>query len=221
MEIDCQAVIFDMDGLLVDSEPYWRKAEIEVFKTVGLFLTEEDCMKTTGFRFDEVVEYWFHQKPWIMKSVAQVEEEVLKLMENYIKNHSPLMDGADEAIATASNLSKKVAIASSSPLRLIHCVAERLGGIKRFDALVSAEFEPYGKPHPGVYLAAARQLGLRPEKCVAVEDSLNGVIAAKAARMYCVAIPAPHDRSNQKFFLADQIFYSLSEFTAWLRNMPD
>jgi len=197
------AVIFDMDGVLIDSEPWWRKAEIEIFKTVGLSLTDDDCMKTTGCRFDEVVEYWYHRFPWQGKTTEQVATEVIDLMEHHIAYDAPLILGVHEAVHHAATSGAKLAVASSSALRLIKAMATRLQRDGIFDALVSAEFEPYGKPHPAVFLSAAKQLGVKPEKCLVIEDSLFGVVAAKAAKMSCVAIPAMHDRANPKFAIAD------------------
>jgi sugar-phosphatase len=211
-----EALVFDMDGVLIDSEPYWRHAQIEVFKTVGLHLTDEDCMKTTGFRFDEVVEYWFHIRPWSNKSVEEVEREVLDKMEYFILHQAPLMPGVKEVVAQLGNVHYKTAVASSSALRLIKAMEKRLGGLHHFDALVSAEFEPYGKPHPAVFLSAAKVLGVKPEKCLVIEDSLNGVIAAKAARMSCVAVPYPHDFDNPKFAIADFTFRTISDLISLL-----
>lgn len=206
-----EAIIFDMDGVLIDSEPFWRKAEIEVFETVGLHLTESDCMKTTGFRFDEVVEYWFHLHPWKDKTVGEVEKEVLDKMEQYMLHEAPLMPHVQQTVQAIQAMEIKTAVASSSALRLIKAMAKRLGGEHYFHALVSAEFEPYGKPHPAVFLSAAKQLGVKPEKCLVVEDSLNGVIAAKAAKMSCAAIPYQHDFDNPKFAIADFKFRSIKE----------
>lgn len=215
-EMKYDAIIFDMDGVLIDSEPYWRKAEIEIFSTVGLQLTDADCMKTTGFRFDEVVEYWYHRHPWQGKSTEEVFNEVIDKMEHYMLNDAPLMQGVHEAVRAAASSGAKTAVASSSALRLIKAMAHRLSADAQFDALVSAEFEPYGKPHPAVFISAAKQLGVKPENCLVVEDSLNGVIAAKAAKMHCVAIPAAHDRANPKFAIADVMLNSMFDLTTLL-----
>lgn len=212
-----EAVIFDMDGVLIDSEPFWRKAEIEVFKSVGLNLTEADCIKTTGYRFDEVVEYWFHQSPWRGKTTAQITEEVISKMEHYMLHEAPLMQGVEETVKHAQLLGYKTAVASSSALKLIRAMANRLGGSHLFQALVSAEFEAHGKPHPAVFLTAAKQLGVKPERCLVVEDSLPGVIAAKAAKMTCAAIPSPFDYENPKFAIADFKFHNMLELKSWLQ----
>jgi sugar-phosphatase len=104
----------------------------------------------------------------------------------------------------------RVALASSSAYRLIRAVTERLGLADSFDCVYSAEEEEYGKPHPGVYLTAARRLGVAPTQCLAVEDSFNGVLAAKAARMKCVAVPEPAQRRDPRFCIADVVLDSLA-----------
>ena len=108
----------------------------------------------------------------------------------------------------------KVALASSSAYRVIRAVVERLGLADAFDLIYSAEEEEYGKPHPGVYLTTAHRLGVAPTRCLAVEDSLNGVLAAKAARMKCVAIPEAEARHDPRFAIADTVLDSLNGFDA-------
>ena len=103
-----------------------------------------------------------------------------------------------------------VALASSSAYRLIGAVTERLGLAGEFEVAYSAEEEEYGKPHPGVYLTTARRLGVAPTQCLAIEDSFNGVLAAKAARMRCVAIPEPAQRRDPRFGIADLVLDSLA-----------
>lgn len=213
-----EAIIFDMDGVLIDSEPFWRRAEIEVFKTVGINLAEEDCCKTAGFRFDEVVQYWYRQHAWKNKSFEAVEQEVIDKMKAYILHDVPVMQGVQAGLKLAHTLGLKTAIASSSPLELIATAAQKLGDKYSFQALVSAEFETYGKPHPAVFISAARTLDVLPEKCLVIEDSLNGVIAAKAAKMWCAAIPAPQDWTNSKFEIADFKFEDMTALNKWLKQ---
>jgi mannitol-1-/sugar-/sorbitol-6-/2-deoxyglucose-6-phosphatase len=206
-----QAVIFDMDGLLIDSEPYWRKSMIAVLSTVGLHLTEHQCAATTGLRFDQVLDYWYALQPWSGKSVASVHEEVLTQMEDAILNHAHIMPGALDAIAWCRAHNLRIAIASSSAKRLIEACVCRLDAVGVFDKLVSAEYETHGKPHPAVFLQAANLLGVAPEKCVVLEDSYNGMIAAKAAQMTCVMIPDAADYDNPKWVIADRKLKSLHE----------
>ena len=206
-----KAVIYDMDGLIIDSEPFWRKSMIKVLATVGLNLTEEQCASTTGLRFDHVLEYWFEKYPWTHKSIIDVHEEVLAEMEQAILHQAKLMPGVFESIELFRSKGYKLAIASSSAMRLIRACVHRLKGEGIFDTVISAEHEEYGKPHPAVFLQAAKDLQINPLDCLVLEDSMMGVIAAKAARMHCIAIPAPENFTNPKFAIADWKLNSLLE----------
>lgn len=209
MEFD--AIIYDMDGVIIDSEPFWRKAEIKVFATVGLHLTESDCIATTGFRFDEVVEYWWHQKPWSGKSKQQIYDEVLEEMENAITHQAQAMSGVYISLNFFKTKNIKMAIASSSAMRLIRATVNKLKIEQYFDLLVSAEHETFGKPHPAVFIRTAETMQVRPEKCLVIEDSFNGLLAAKAAKMKCAVVPYPEDFNNPKLVIADWKLNSLHE----------
>jgi len=184
-----EAVIFDMDGLLIDSEAFWRKAEIAVFKTVGIDLSEDDCRETMGYRLNEVVELWHSRHPWSEKSKEQVEEEILSYVQNLIETEGVPLEGVMETIALCDTLSLKTAIASSSAMRLIKATVSRLGLIDRFNVLHSAENEELGKPHPAVFIHSAKKLGVRNENCLVFEDSFHGMIAGLAAKMKVIAVP--------------------------------
>ncbi|MBS1596432.1 MAG: hexitol phosphatase HxpB [Bacteroidetes bacterium] len=211
-----KAVIYDMDGLLIDSEPYWRQSMIKVLGTVGLRLTEEQCASTTGLRFDHVLEYWFEKYPWESKSIVEVHEEILDEMEHAITHEAQLMPGVMESLELFQQKGYKIALASSSAMRLIKACVKRLNGESIFEAVISAEHEEYGKPHPAVFIKAAAELKVHPLDCLVLEDSLMGVIAAKAARMQCVAIPAPENFDNPKFAIADWRLRSLTELSSVL-----
>lgn len=210
-------VIFDMDGVLLDSEPLWQQAEIEVFATVGVTLDHERCRETMGLRSDEVVAYWYARYPWTGPSLRDVEEEVLRTVTRLIRAAAEPRLGLDAVLRVLATRSVRLALASSSPYALITAVLERLGLTETFACIHSAEEEPYGKPHPGVYLTTARKLGVAPEACCAIEDSANGVLAAKAARMTCVAVPDPGIADDPRLAIADRRAGSLADLdgTAW------
>jgi sugar-phosphatase len=212
----CRAIVFDMDGLLINTEPYWRKAEIEVFSTVGIELTEDDCRQTMGYRFQEVVDFWHTRKPWANKSKETVFNEVIESMEFYISTEAEMIAGADDAVRAAINHTSAVALASGSPMRLIQAVLRKLGMKDSIPCVLSAEFELWGKPHPAIFLRAAEKLSTSPQHCLVLEDSINGVIAAKAARMNCIAIPEHENKSNRRFAIADYCLNSLLEFPGLL-----
>ena len=203
-----------MDGLIIDSEPYWRKSMIKVLATVGLHLTEEQCATTTGLRFDHVLEYWFEKYPWTHKSIIDVHEEVLAEMEYAILHEAALLPGVFESIDLFRSKGYKLAIASSSAMRLIRACVHCLKGESIFDTVISAEHEEYGKPHPAVFLKAAKDLGVNPLDCLVLEDSMMGLLAAKSARMQCVLVPAPENFDNPKFAIADWKLKSLLEINS-------
>lgn len=209
MTENIEAVIYDMDGLIIDSEPFWRQAEMKVFATVGLELSEQDCIETTGFRFDEVVEHWWNKKQWIGKTKEEIHDEVLDEMENAITHHAHPMSGVHASLEYFKKKKLKMAVASSSAMRLIKATVKKLKIESYFDILVSAEHETYGKPHPAVFLRTAEILQVRPQNCLVLEDSFNGLLAAKAAKMKCVVVPYPEDFHNPKLIIADRKLQSL------------
>ncbi len=211
-------VIFDMDGLLIDSEPFWRLAEIKVFATVGLQLTNEDCRKTIGYRFDEVVDYWYKRHPWEGKSKLHIMHEVIEEVEQAILNLAEPMRGAVACIHFCKDQGLKTAIASSSSTKLIKASAKRLGVENEIDQIVSAELFLYGKPHPQVFIETAHLLGVHRDDCIVLEDSLNGILAAKSAKMQCIAIPDLENKNNSKYIIADEICDSLIEAIPLIEN---
>lgn len=212
------AVVFDMDGLLIDSEPLWQQAEIEVFATVGLNLTRADCALTMGVRIDEVVAFWHRRRPWSPggPSQALVTEQIVDRVIALIRTQAELLPGAVQALGFFSARGLPLGLASSSPLRLIDAVLDRFALRRHFQVIHSAQHEPLGKPHPAVYLSTARLLGQPAPGCLAIEDSLNGLISAKAARMGCIAVPAAESRADPRFSLADVVLESLEGIDAAL-----
>ncbi|MFA6107183.1 MAG: hexitol phosphatase HxpB [Candidatus Latescibacterota bacterium] len=207
-----EAAIFDMDGLLVDSEPLWRRAEREVFPTVGIRLTDEMCMQTMGTRVDEVVRHWYRTSPWPGPSQEEVAERIVSGVVDLVLAEGTPMPGVEQVLTRCAGRGLTLALASSSSTRLIDAVVDRLGIRDRFALLQSAEHEPYGKPHPGVFLTTATRLGLEPTACLVFEDSFAGLIAGKAARMKVVAVPAAEQYSQTRFDIADLKLPSLADF---------
>lgn len=208
-----KAIIFDMDGLLIDSEPFWQKAEMVTFSDVGITLTKEMCKETMGLRVDEVVAHWFSRHPWQSPSKKEVENGIVGRVIDFVVKDGEAKEGAKEVMDFLFNKHLPMAIASSSQSRIIETVLDKLSIRKYIQFAYSAENEIYGKPHPGVYITAAKKLKVDPEFCLAFEDSPNGVIAAKAARMKCIAVPDQSLRDNRIFFIADAILNSLKEFS--------
>ena len=209
-----EAVIFDMDGLIIDSEPLWKEGEIKVFKTVGVSLTLDMTRQTTGLRTDEVVEYWHKRYPWETPTQQEISKQIDETVIALIKEKGTPMPGVNEAFSICKNANLSIAIASSSSMLLITTVLEKFGLTDKIKVIRSAHNEAYGKPHPAVYISAAEELGVHPNHCLTFEDSANGVLAAKAAKMKCIAIPEPGLRNDKRFGIADMILHSLHDFNA-------
>ncbi|MBS2038918.1 hexitol phosphatase HxpB [bacterium] len=209
-------ILFDMDGVLIDSEPFWRQAEMELFATVGLTLSEEDCRQTTGLRIEEVVAHWYAIQPWSGTSPSLLSQQILDRVVELVGTQGQPMAGVQEALQACRQAGLPLGLASSSNYCLIEATLERLGLRPFFSVIHSAQDESWGKPHPAVYLSAASKLQVSPLRCLAIEDSLNGVISAKAARMPVLAIPDREQAANPRFCLADCQLSSLLEFPTWL-----
>lgn len=202
-----------MDGLLIDSEPLWQEAEINVFRSVGVPLTRELCRETVGVRLDEVVRHWYEKFPWHTEPVEVVEARILEEVSRLIVSRGKPMPGVWETIDLLSAAKYELAVASSSPLRLVRTALKTFGLIGNFSVLHSAEAEVKGKPHPAVYVSAMSRLGVDPSNCIAFEDSAIGVRAAKSAGAWVIAVPASADISSPAFADADVVLSSLRKFS--------
>ena len=211
-----RATLFDMDGLLIDSEILWHRAEVEIFGRLGVPITGAEDRSTKGMFVVEVVEYWYGRYPWSGTSRERVVEELLDRVGELVEQEGRLLPGAIRAIELAGERGP-LALASSTPLALIRRCLDHFELRERFVSLHSADIEPYGKPHPGVFLSAASSLGVSPLECLVFEDSPAGVLAAKAGRMKVVAVPALEDRHHAAFSLADLVLESLNDLEVpWL-----
>lgn len=206
--------IFDMDGLIIDSEPLWYEAAKEVLLEMGFDMDEEAYATTVGLRTSEFIEYWFHQYGIGMERAGAAERDITGRVIRKVGERGQLLPGVTEALDLLSSAGFRIGLATSSPVELIDAVLERTGLTGRFEALHSAEHLPYGKPHPQVYLECAASMGSRPLQCVCFEDSFNGMIAAKAARMKCVVVPHPDSLDRTVWDTADLKLPSLLELKA-------
>ena len=219
-----RAAVLDMDGLLIDTEPAWRAAETAVFGELGSQLSEDDMLATMGRRIAEVVAHWRRVRPWPgaetgEPSDAAIADRVIDRMVAHVRARGEPMEGVDRAVALLRGLGLGLAIASSSSHRLIDAVCDRLG-LEWIEIRCSADDELRGKPAGDVYLTAARRLGLSPAACLAIEDSPNGVLAARAAGMRCIAVPDPHLSGDPRYREAQLVLRSLDELDeAGLRSL--
>lgn len=214
------AIVFDMDGVLIDSEPLWQDAEMEIFPTVGLQLTREMCRRTMGLRIDQVVRYWHERHPWEDPSEEEMVRRVVTRVVALIRERAELVPGAREVLALVREKDLAAALASSSFRPLVDAVLDHFSLRHHFQAIVSGDEEPAGKPDPGIFVTAAARLGVDPDRCLAIEDSPNGVRAARAAGMTCVAILTPH-ASSQELGDADLVLDSLLELNSRLDEIRD
>ena len=208
-----KAAIFDMDGLLLDSEPLWKEAEIAVFNSIGVPLTAELCRETVGVRIDGVVRHWYERFPWQNESLESVEARILENVSHLIVERGELMPGVSQAIESLHTEKYVLAVASSSPMQLITRALENFEIIDCFSVLHSAEFEDKGKPDPAVYRSTITRLGADPKDCIAFEDSIPGVRAAKGAGARVIAVPDPAEITNPGFAAADLVLSSLTDFS--------
>ena len=213
-----KAIIFDMDGLLVDTETYWQKAEIEAFSEIGVALTVEDCKLAMGLRCDEAVGFFlerFDLRLDVPHMVSVIEAKVIAMAEK----KPQVLPGVIQATELFRRLGFKLAVCSSSSSRVIHGVLRAAGLLDTFEILVSAEKEAYGKPHPAVYLSALKTLDIRHFEALVFEDSIFGIVAAKAAKIPVVAVPNVLPRTDPRFGIADTMIDSMHEVNEpWLFN---
>ena len=207
------AVIFDMDGVLIDSEPIWREAEIKVFRKVGINLTKDMCLQTTGFRTDETVGHWYRYRPWNNLSREQVGKLIEDAVCEIIDQSGFKAPGVDNIMRFLNETGTPKALASSSSPEIIDRVLTRLDLRHEFSVIHSAGHEEFGKPHPAVYITTAKKMGVPPPDCLAIEDSFAGLLAASSARMRTLVIPEKHHLDNPRFSIADLKLDSLKEFT--------
>lgn len=208
------AALFDMDGLIIDSEPLWDQAEMDIFSTLDVDLTRRNELPDTlGLRIDQVVRMWYETLPWNGPSQQDVTNRIIARSLSLIEETRPLLPGVKDALELCQQQGMKIGLASASPLHMLERVLEIFDLRAYFDVLVSAESLPYSKPHPQVYLDAAARLGIDPLNCVTLEDSFNGMIATKAARMRSIVVPAAEYRDDPRWSLANVKLDDLTQLT--------
>ena len=210
MTTPARAAIFDMDGLLVDSEPLWHVAELEILGDLGVPLDRTGTRQTKGMFVAEVVDHWHEQFPWSAPARPEVVDQILDRVGELTIERGKILPGALDVVSAMAERGP-VALASSTPRRLIDVVLSHIGLSDAFAAICSAEDEDWGKPHPAVFLSAAAAVGVIPQRCVVFEDSPAGVLAAKAGRMVCVAVPEASERDVPEMGIADIVLDSLVE----------
>jgi HAD superfamily hydrolase (TIGR01509 family) len=207
-----EAVVFDLDGVLLDSEQVWDEVREQLARERGGRWHEGAQRAMMGMSSTEWSQY-MHNELGLPEPPEEISAEVVRRLEERYRQHLPLLDGAVEAVERLAAL-WPLGIASSSNREVIDLVLELSGLAPFFKATVSSEEVARGKPAPDVYLEAARRLGVAPQRTGAIEDSENGIRAAKAAGMRVVAIPNPHYPPNPDVLeQADATLGSLAELS--------
>ena len=212
MTHSADAVIFDLDGVLVDSEHVWDAVREELARERGGRWHDRAQADMMGMSSTEWSRY-MHDVIGLPEPPQQIDAEVVRRMRERYAQELPLVDGGVEAVRRLA-ADFRLGLASSSNRPLIDAVLEQAGIAGLFEATVSSEEVEHGKPAPDVYLEAARRLGVAPERCVAIEDSANGIRSAKAAGMRVAAIPnRRYPPPADVLELADTVLDAIGELT--------
>lgn len=203
-----KAVIFDMDGVLVDTEKYHEMAYIETARKVGVNLAKEEVMKSKGVTAMENIQRVFKE----YKINEDVEEYALlkdKIYRNYLKGNIRLLSGALDLLKKMKKKKIKIALASSGSKLNVGFTLKQLKIKKFFDVVINGEEVKKGKPNPEIFLKAAKKMKVKPKECVVVEDAVSGIKAARNAGMFCIGVATTFPRVKLKD--ADLIIDNLSE----------
>ena len=182
-----QAVIFDMDGVLVDSEPYWNEASVDFAREAGKSWTERDHHACMGCGPQEWPRY-MREHLDLPYSPEDIRAEVIRRVQAHYAERLPLLPGAVQAVRAAAS-AYSVALASGSPSELVDHVMKLTGLDKVFRAVLSGDSVKRGKPAPDIYLETARRIGVLPSRCAGVEDSIKGIRSLRTAGMLAIAVP--------------------------------
>ena len=183
-----KAIIFDMDGVLIDSEPHELKKHKDYLISKGIYLTQEKLNLTVGAGSKLRWECFKDILHWNMTR-EEYDSQVMEFYKDTIINYQDILNsGALDLLHWLNNEPYKIALASSATMKKIEMVLDQCGIRNYFDVILSGEMFNNSKPNPDIYLTTAKKLGFNPEECLVVEDSIYGITAAKTAGMYTVAL---------------------------------
>jgi HAD superfamily hydrolase (TIGR01509 family) len=207
-----EAVVFDLDGVLLQSEEVWDAVRERYVREAGGRYDDEVQRAMMGMSAPEWSRY-LHEEAGVLEDPEDINRDVVERMLEAYRRELPLLPGAVEAVRRTAE-SFPLALASSSNREIFEAVLDLAGIAGCFSATVSSEEVARGKPAPDVYLEAARRLGVEPERCAAVEDSHAGIRSAKSAGMRVIAIPnASYPPDDEALALADTVAPSLEALT--------
>jgi HAD superfamily hydrolase (TIGR01509 family) len=214
-----QAVIFDLDGLIVDSEPLHLRAMNQALAPVGITLTEADWVPRVGYKSIETIRL-LHAQHHFDRDPEEIERDKVRAYHHLIREAGALklMPGVHEAIRACQQARLALALASSAVRADITIILSAFALDALFEVVIAGDEVPQGKPDPAIFLKAAEGLAVDPAACLVLEDSATGIVAAKAAGMVSVAIPSRFTR-QQHFDGAQVILDTLFDFAEMLDNL--
>lgn len=212
-----RAVIWDLDGVIIDSAQEHLKAWQRLARETGVTFTEERFWSTFGQRNDAIIPtVWGKLPPERIHELADRKEAYFR---EYVRETAAPLPGAIELLSALHDASYLQALASSTPLANIQLISEALGLRRYISVFISGETVPHGKPAPDVFLKAAEELGVEPAKCLVIEDAVAGVEAAHASGMRCIAVAGERDLPGLR--KAEMMVRNLREVTvARIRQLP-
>lgn len=209
-----RAVLFDMDGVISDTQVLHTSVDIAVLKHYGITLTEDKINNEFAGTPDKQTFKKLFRLHGIHADANEAIEKKWKIMMARADDEIVPVPGAQELIYKLKQAGLKLAVASSSPMIFINTVLSKLNIQEQFEVIKSGEEVASGKPHPEIFLATAKELQVQPDECVVIEDSLNGMKAAKNAHMTCIGLIRRKNPSNPDFeYPADILVNSLEELT--------
>jgi sugar-phosphatase len=190
----------------------------KVFSDLGCKLSKNDFQRTVGLRIDEVINYWNKDQNLGVSDEKSVEDDIINRMIELVRENPIPLTGVMETLEYLSKNKLKIGLATSSPNQLLQAVLDGLKIDHFFDVAHSAEFEEFGKPHPAVYLETAKKLNVDSNKCLVIEDSLNGIISGMSAKMKVICIPEKTHLKEPRLKVADFMFEDMSLMLAAFKN---
>lgn len=200
-----------MDGVIIDSEKFWKLAEYDIFSSLGVTITEENTLLTESMTTDKVIEFWYERFPWKNLSFMDVEKLVIDKVINLIQTSDCCIPNIKNFIENLKAKGLKIGLATNSPYKIIPFVLEKTNTTNLFDVISSAEHEIEGKPHPAIYRNTAKKMSVQPNECLVIEDSYYGIAAAKNADMTVAQFT--NGNSNSPILNADYMIETFSEVT--------
>lgn len=207
-------VLFDMDGVLIDSEKFWRQASCEIYTSLGGEWSNAIGEHTKGTTTRNVVEYWYTLLDTQTKSIEETEQDLIDRVDELVTQEGEIKEGVLEVLQALTKQNYKIGLVTNSPRSLIQTVLTKLQ-IESFFKVITSGIDSAvkrGKPAPDVYLYAAQQIGSLPAECFVFEDSFTGITAAKRADMCVLALPDWEEYDDAKFAIADFKLRSLKDF---------